>query len=539
MRGATRGGRGYGRLSRISLWVRSLTGVVLALGIAVLAVDLSDWKYWRHDFSLSGRNTLDPAVADLIGRLPQPVVIDVFYRPLLEPYASISATVVGRFAEVARVAVESHRDKLELRVHDPADLEETQARQQELGVNGVNFVLFSTADGARKSRAELYGEVAVVDWGNPSFDGANYLEGQGIRGAVGPNWRPNAFQPARLSSFRGVEVLATALLKVSTDSTPHVYFTTGSGEPSLTGSDSGDLTRLVEALRDDGFAVDGWNPSEAPDVPEDCTILASVGPTQPYPEGTTERIRAWIEAGGSFLGAPDASALEAGLEGSVGDLLASYGMIPQAGVVCEPLRGAGGEEVEGDYRCAVLNITNEGLSASSPLTAPLRDRGRRLDFLLTPSLRRGGLEGGAPLLDVVTSSNRAWLDRPAGPGQYDFMRSRDEVSGRQALVMEARLTTGRTLPSGEVRRGRVLGIASSGFLSNGLHDTNRDFLLNAFNTMDASRQWRIRVSPLPRPESHLDLERGTALHRLGLLAYGALPALAALTGLVLVYRRRG
>ena len=529
---------GWGAFSRLSLWVRSLAGALLAVGAAVLLIDLADWKYWRHDFSLSGRNTLDPAVVDLIEELPEPIVIDVFYRPLLDPYATISNQVTARFLEVARVAMESNRDRIDVRVHDPRDVEETQVRQKELGVSGVNFVLFSTASGSRKARAELYGEIAVVDWGNPTFEGAKYLEGEGIHGAIGPTWRAGSFTPARLSSFRGVEVLATSLLKVSSETSPKVYFTAGSGEPSLEGTENTDLSGLVEALEADGFEVEPWDPSKTPDVPEDCSVLAAIGPTQPFPEGTLERIRDWVAAGGRLIAAPDGAALESGQEGGVGDLLRSYGMIPEPGVVCEPLRGAGGEDVEGDYRCALLNITNEGLSASSPLTAPLRERGRRLDFLLTPALRRGGLDGGAPLLEIVTSSNRAWLDRPVGKGQYDFRRSRNESTGRKALIMEAQLPSGETLANGEIRRGHVLGIASSGFLSNGLIQTNRDFLLNAFNTMDADRHWRIRVSPLPRPESRLDLARSDALHRLSLGLYLVLPLLCALTGLGLVVRRR-
>jgi len=532
----------FGTGQRLSIGLRTILGSLLAVGAAVLAIDLADWRYFRADLSQSGRNSLDAEVMDLVEQLPEPVVVDIFPRSLLPPYDAISNEVTYRFHEILRVAMESRRDKFEVRLHDLNDIEATQARQRELGVEGVNFVLFTNESGTRRTRQELFGDVAVVDWGNPTRDSARYLAGEGIRGAVGTGWRPDQpFRGPRLSSFRGEEVLATSLLKVSSAESPRAYFTTGQGEPSLEGEEPGELAGLRRVLEEDGFEVATWNPNDTPGVPGDCAVLAAIGATQPFPQGALQAMREWTGNGGRLIAAPAVSSLESGLRGGVAELLTSYGMIPQAGVVCQPLRGAGGQQYDGDARCAVLSINDVGLDASHPITQPLRERARRIDFVLSPSFQKETRllwEGKFGILIPIVTLADAWLDPPLAPGQYNFRRDRGERLERQRLVMFGELPSGAPLPNGEVQKGRVLGLPSAGFLSNALIGTNKDFLLNTFNYMDEERHYRIRVAPLPRPESRLDLARSTSLATLSWSLYLGLPGACIAMGIFLAYRRR-
>ena len=82
--------RGFGLRTRLTLGAQVLFAVGLAVGGAVLAIDLADWRYVRLDLSASGRNTLDDTILDLIENLPEPVTIDVFFRPLPRPYDGVS-----------------------------------------------------------------------------------------------------------------------------------------------------------------------------------------------------------------------------------------------------------------------------------------------------------------------------------------------------------------------------------------------------------------------------------------------------------------
>jgi len=512
-------------------------GTVLAVGAAVLAIDLADEAYGRIDLSVTGRNTLDPEIVDLIEQLPEPVVADLFTRTLPPPYDQVSNEVTVRLYEILRVAMESRRDKFQVRLHDPSDFEATRRRQTELGVDGIDFVVFSNESGTRKSRSNLYGDVAVVDWGLPTLAGFEMLQQAGIRDVTNVARRPADARPAQVGSFRGEEVLLTSLLKVSSGSSPRIYFSTGQGEPSLEDAEGGGLAGLARVLEEDDFEVLTWNPAKTPEVPADAVALALIGPNQPFPPGTLDAIRAWVKQGGRLVAAPSLESVERAATGGVVELLTSYGMVPLPGLVCEPLRDAMGRAVAGDSRCALLRVSDEGMSASSPLTEPLRRRARSLDFAFMSAFRRGGYVGGS-LLELVVSSRESWRDLAVQPGQYNYLRDRGETPERLNLIMYLELASGQKREGGEVKKGHVLGIGNAGFLSNSLIETNKDFLVNAFNWMDEDRNYRIRVSPLPRPESRLDLARSSALPVLTWTLYLGFPGLCLSVGLFLAWRRR-
>ena len=114
---------------------------------------------------------------------------------------------------------------------------------------------------------------------------------------------------------------------------------------------------------------------------------------------------------------------------------------------------------------------------------------------------------------------------------------RTEERSRFALVMLAEISAGTRPGEPGLRKGHVLGFASSSFALNGLHEYNRDFLLNAFNWL-SEREYRVRVAPLQRGVAVLDLQRGRALP---VLTYGLwlfLPGCCVAIGAFLAWRRR-
>lgn len=537
------GGKGTprvaGRARRVRTGLQVVFATVLALGAALLAVDVADWRYWRVDLSASGRNTLDPAILEIIDKLPEPVTVDVFFQPLLYPYDALSREAQARVLEVLRVAELERRNQFHLVVHDPHDFERARERQRELGIEGQNRVVVSC--GARKAELELFGQLVVVDWGNPTEETLRYLASQGIPDTVDPRtWKPGQFLPAELRESRSEEVLTQALLKVSAGDSPHVVFLAGHGEPDLDGRDEEGLGRLRATLAGDGFEVDTWDPLKRADVPEDCDVLALVGPRQPYTERTRAAVMAWIEAGGRALIAPDLAELEQGDEGGAVTLLRDFGIVTRPGIVCQPVAGMGGQKVDGTPYCSLLLIEESGLQPSHPLTEPLRRRGRRLQFRLTPAFDSTGIQTETGIvLPLVTTARDCWRDLPTPDGQYDFHYdpSAGEARDRFALVSVKDLRASRDEASGAVRQGRVLGIASALFLANRDFATNRDFALGAFNWL-ADREYRVNVSPLDASRSYLDFQRGNARPVLFYALWLGLPGLSLAIGLVVFLRRR-
>ncbi len=522
------------RWTRVSLGLRAALAAVLALGAAVLAIDLSDWRYVRVDLTARGSNTLDPAVLDVLDRLPEPVVIDAFLRPLANPYRAVFAEAEGRLLELLTILRNARRAQVEVRVHDPQDFEAIQERQRELGTEGTNKLVFSC--GARRDELELFGELCTVDWGNPSEKLVRYLASQGIPGVIDPrSWQPGRpFQPAALQDFRGEELLVQALLKVSSGEAPRVCFAKGHGEPALDGSEPTDLSRLRAALERDGFQVAEWDPLKQSAVPADCAVLALIGAQQPYQAATRAAVQAWTEAGGRVVAAPDISELNEERAGGIVELLSSFGIVTRPGIVCQPLLGFGGEKVDGNQQCAWLVIDERGLQPGHPLTEPLRMRGRRVQFTLSPSLGSGLASDAGVVLPLITWGSDSWRDLL--PYDFRFNPARGEARDRHWLAATNQLRATKAA-DGSVKQGRVLAVASAFFFDNESIDVNRDFALNAFNWL-AEREYRISVAPLEKSLSFLDFERSRAKPVLTYSLWLGLPGLCASIGLLVFLRRR-
>jgi len=521
---------------------QALLAVLLAVGAAALAVDLSDWRYWRVDLSASRRNSLDPAVLDVIDGLPEPVVVDVFFRPLAQPYTGISLEAQGRTLELLSVAHNERRNAFDLRVHDPKEFEETQARQSELGIEGDNRVVLSC--GARRTELELFGELCVIDWGNPKYEDLKYLTTLGIAGVINPRtWSedPRAFRPAQFQEFRGEELLAQALLKVASSDAPKVYFAVGHGEPDLDGRSDQDLGKLRSTLQRDGFEIGRWDATRSPAVPADCDVLALIGAHQPYQEGLREAVLAYAEGGGRVLLAPDLSELQRGVEGGIVGLLRSLGIVTLPGVVCQAIMGADGLPVEELPQCALLVIDDKGLQPSHALTEPLRRRGRRVQFRLSSAFEGASVASAAGVvLPLVTSPPSAWRDlATGGDGRNDFRcnPADGERRERQTLVVVKDLKATKDDGGTAVRQGRVLAVASAYFFENVDLDFNRDFVRLAFNYL-AERDYRMAVAPLEKSRAYLDFERSNARPVLVYTLWLGLPGLCAVIGALVFLRRR-
>jgi hypothetical protein len=535
--------RAKGPWTRIAIGARAVLAGLLALGAAALAVELSDWRYARVDLTATRSNTLDPALLEVIDKLPAPVVVDAFLRPLKAPYDGVFRTAEERVLELLAVVRNARRSQVEVRVHDPSEFEAIQERQRELGTEGTNKLVITC--GARRDELELFGELCTMDWGNPTDELARYLTAQGIPGVVDPRtWRPDprAFRPALLQEFRGEELLAQALLKVSSGEAPRVYFARGHGEPALDGGEPTDLGRLRAALERDGFEVEEWDPLQSPAVPQGCDVLALIGAKQPFQLATRQSVEEWTNAGGRLVAAPDIGELHEGTVGGIVELLGGFGMSVRPGIVCQPLIGFGGEKIDGTEQCAWLVIDERGFQSGLPLTEPLRLHGRRVQFTFSPAFESGGFatETGT-VLPVVSSPVDSWRDlletTPAGP-KYDFRfnPAKGERRDRHTLVALKQLRSVKAA-NGRVTQGRVLGVASAFFFDNQSLDVNRDFVLNAFNWL-AEREYRLAVSPLRKSQSHLDFERSSAKPILTYALFLGLPGLCAGIALAVFLRRR-
>jgi len=116
--------------------------------------------------------------------------------------------------------------------------------------------------------------------------------------------------------------LTAALLKLTQETTPRVYFLQGHGEAALESDQEGGLAQAVEALQQQGFETAPLSLAAADAVPDDAAALAIAGPIRPLFPGEVNAIRRYLERGGSVLLLLDPEVDDAGL----GELLVLWGV---------------------------------------------------------------------------------------------------------------------------------------------------------------------------------------------------------------------
>jgi len=95
--------------------------------------------------------------------------------------------------------------------------------------------------------------------------------------------------------------LVNALVRLASDRTRTVYFTTGHGELSLDDNGGTGLGLLARRLSSLGLEVSELNTLREASIPEDAATLVIAGPRAPLTTAEAESIRQWVDGGGSLL----------------------------------------------------------------------------------------------------------------------------------------------------------------------------------------------------------------------------------------------
>ncbi|RME03213.1 MAG: hypothetical protein D6805_07515 [Planctomycetota bacterium] len=163
--------------------------------------------------------------------------------------------------------------------------------------------------------------------------------------------------------FKGEEAIASALIYLSQEKKPTVYFTTGHGERELSQARPTSLLEAVSALELNHFAVKELALEEK-DIPSDCDILAIVGPQRPFSSKVEDKILRYLQKGGRLF-----LTVEPGTKVGLSLLLRRYGIRLLKGVLAEPelFRSLSLETTEKDHTYIICKNFS-----SHPITAPLK-----------------------------------------------------------------------------------------------------------------------------------------------------------------------
>ena len=523
--------RGTGTLVRAGLVLRTGLAVLLAGAVAIGLTWLSERPgvRVRFDLTAANENTLQAETQRKLEALSadQTLEIDAFFVSYVEPMSAIGAELHSRFFRLLAQVKEERRDLVELTRHNfEGSVEgrlDAEARMRALGFRdpalGLNTVVLSF--GGRRAVVRLIGDVAEIDIGNPRGQGGEFI-------------------PPRLVAYHGEEAFVRALLKVTSLGDPRALFSWGHGERDLYSEGDRQLSRLQQALVVDGFRVGRWDSDEVGAVPEDCDVLAIIGPQQPFTEMERRWVREFLASGGRLIAGP--GLLEREGDGGLPDLLAEYGIVRQAGIVCRPYVGSDGTLLQGRPECMDISVRSQHM-ALHPITDPLRRGDRRVRLVFARPLVRGTAPENGRLLELLESDRLSWADLPGPDGAGDTQWTEGvEIMGAFTLAMISHFPLAQAPPAAADaviarKDARVLAVGTPEVFCDMLFDTNRDFLLNSFNWA-ADREFRVSISTRDPERRVLPLGEGDELLWINRVAVFGLPLLCLLLGLVRWSMRR-
>jgi gliding motility-associatede transport system auxiliary component len=197
-------------------------------------------------------------------------------------------------AERVDVLLEQYRaaapDRITIETLQPYKLtpEEMKAKLEELELSG-------------RSDAEILG--LVVQSGRETEEG--WVVDKSRHLPITELWREEmdqANQGEMSRVFQGEQKVTTALLEVTEERKPKVYFLTGHDEISIVSmGDQNTMSVLAQELRQKNIDVEALDTSLEPKIPDDADVLVVPGPRRPLSDGEVTAIEDYLAGGGDMI----------------------------------------------------------------------------------------------------------------------------------------------------------------------------------------------------------------------------------------------
>jgi len=330
------------------------------------------------------------------------------------------------------------------------------------------------------------------------------------------------------------ELLTSAILAVSQGKKTKAYFLQGHGEPPVEGTGPGALATLKRNLENQQYEVETLSlmAQQQPHVPDDCAVLAIIGPQKPLHDKEVEAIKRYLGQGGKLfaaVGPPPAPGLE--------EILGSYGITPLDGMVMDPQMSLWGQ----------VNVPMVNAPASHEIT-------RGLGAVILPVTRAFALAStppqypGAPPppgpkpVALLESSSAAWLETALKDQPKKDPGEQGGPLVMAALVDEATppppMMPGMPPPpSGNGPRLVVVGtpiLVSDTLVQEGI-DVGVIFALKSIAWLVENEKL---ISIPPKDTTPNQVTVSDRQRNLAIVAVCILPALVMLTGATVWWRRR-
>ena len=334
-----------------------------------------------------------------------------------------------------------------------------------------------------------------------------------------------------IKAFKGEEAFTSAILAVTEDKTPHVYFSSGHGEASLESAERGrGLSDAKQLLERDNLSVATWESLGKDAIPADADAVIVAGPRTAFLPPEADALAKYLAAGGHafllldpVLPSPGSPPADFGL----GSLLAANGVKLGTDIVIDPANAlplVGAETVFANHY------------GSHPIVRSLAEGGIPVILPLARSVSKADpVPPGVTVTNLVETSPDGWGETSLAHLEEQVKKDPSDTPGPVSLAVAVGPAEGDKAAAG---KGRLVVAGNSRFASGeGLSNSgNANLFLNSIHWLTGVEK-QIGIAPKTLEQASLALTQ-SQVRRIGLFAVLGLPALAVLLGVYVWYRRR-
>jgi len=480
----------------------STAGILLAAAL-LAGVNYLGTRHWaRADWTKTRLYTLSETTKKIVRGLSKSVRVTVFMTRNARLYTSVTE-LLSRYRDLS--------PKIEVEYLDPErNPARAQALVSEFGIR-QNTIVFRSGD--RKKYVEE-DRLAEFDFGGMQMAGGE----PGIK------------------AFKGEEAFTSAIVAVTEQRVPRVYFSSGHGEGALDSFERGrGFSEVKQLLERDNLTVAAWESLGKSNLPADADAVVVAGPRAGFLEPETAALAKYLAGGGRVLFLLDPVLPRPGApppDYGLGRILNAYGVRLGNDIVIDPAN-------------AVPLVGAETLIAnrygSHPIVRSLSSEGLPVIFPLARSVAKvePPPAGVTPAMLVETTAE-GWGETALARLEEAVAKDAVDTAGPVALAFA--VGPAEEKPAGDkkaaAKPARLVVVGNSRFTANGAlgNAGNANLFLNSIHWLTGTEK-RIGIAPKTPEQASLSLTQ-SQVNRIGLLSVLGLPALATALGVWVWYRRR-
>ncbi|MGH9443831.1 MAG: GldG family protein [Thermoanaerobaculia bacterium] len=476
------------------------SGSVAVVAAIFVLVNYLGYRHWsRGDWTKAKIYSLSDTTKKIVAKIKAPVDVTVFMSRESRTYPEVNE-ILERYRKLAPTMIRI--EKLDPR----RNLARAQALVSEYNVR-QNTIVFRS--GARKKY------VTEDQLGDMDFSG-------------GPG------QPGGLKNFKGEQAFTSAILAVTSEKSPKIYFMSGHGEKSSDDGGERGFSEIKDLLGKDNDAVAVWESLGKATVPSDADLVVLAGPQTALLAPERDALDHYLAAGGHVLVLVDPVLPKPGgppPDLGLSALLSEWGVKLDNDIVVDPgnaLPFIGAETVYVNH------------FGSHEIVSPLDSAKTAVILPLARSVQPGtSTHAGftaTPLLQTT----------PDGWGETDLVdlsavkKDSNDVAGPVTLaVAVSRSATAAVSGADAGGRARLAVFGDSDFACNAELQSvsNANLFLNTAHWLIGNTEL-VGIAPKSMEQTSLTIS-ASALKRIGLLCLFGIPGLAILAGIVVWTKRRG